>query len=232
VRLTQWLGQHHFGSQYQVAHGEVLLCAHRNRWASPATLFTHLAILLLLVGALMSTALGWERDVQIPYGETLAIDRAQPVGLRNEGFRIERHADGSPAMYEAQLAVIDGEREPQRVVLRVNQPLRYRGYSVYLSSYWGQPNQYGVVLLVARNPGYLPFILGGILMVISITLSLYWPHSRIAARISPDGGIALAGWPALYDTQLYRGWPDLIEALEQAERQDQTASDLAKEGAQ
>jgi len=46
---------------------------------------------------------------------------------------IERHADGSPTRFEARVAILDDGQVARQADLTVNQPLRYAGYSIYLS---------------------------------------------------------------------------------------------------
>jgi len=214
VRLHSWLRRRWFKMRQETVGDRVVVLADRNRWAGSATLVTHLSIILLLVGAILSTILGWERRLEIPFGETVFIDESQPIALRNDGFRIERHADGSPALFEAQVTVLDRELPSSRANLRVNQPLKYRGYTVYLDSYWGEVDRYGLILVVARDPGYVPFLLGGILLVVGVTFSLYFPHSQVSATIEADGSAWLGGWPARYDWGLHREFPRLIEVLQ------------------
>jgi cytochrome c biogenesis protein len=119
VRLAHCLRRQHFVVQHELVHDDVLLRAHRNRWAGASTLVTHLAVVLLLAGALLSTFLASEQLLQIPYGETIAVDQDQHIALRNDGLSIQRHADGSPALFEAQLTVLDGERTTDRATLAI-----------------------------------------------------------------------------------------------------------------
>ena len=73
----------------------------RNRLAPLATLVTHLAVLLLLLGAVLSSGYGWREEITIGPGETVEIGHGSGLALRNEGFTVVRYPDGSAAGYEA-----------------------------------------------------------------------------------------------------------------------------------
>jgi cytochrome c biogenesis protein len=174
-------------------HPLVYLRGDRNRLAALATLVTHLAVLLLLLGAGLSSGYGWREKISIGPGETAEIGHGSGLALRNEGFAIERYADGSVAGYEAELAVIDGGREATRTTVRVGEPLAHGPVGLVLQGYAEVPGGTGVALLAVRDPGYGPVVAAGLLLLLGLTVSFNFPHCWVHARIDPDGTLRLAG---------------------------------------
>jgi cytochrome c biogenesis protein ResB len=174
-------------------HPRVYLRGDRNRLAPLATLVTHLAVLLLLLGAALSSGYGWREEIAIGPGETAEVGHGSGLALRNEGFAIERYADGSVAGYEAEVIVIDGGREATRGTVRVGEPLTYGLVGLVLQGYAEAPGGTSVALLAVRDPGYGPVVAAGLLLLLGLTVSSNFPHCWVHARIDPDGTLRLAG---------------------------------------
>jgi cytochrome c biogenesis protein len=165
-----------------------------NRLASLATLVTHLAVLLLLLGTILSSAFGWREELNIEPNGTAEVGHKSQLALRNEGFAVSRYPDGSVAAYQAQVAIIEGGREVMRGSVGVSRPLTYRGVGLHLSGYGEREGHYRVTLLAVRDPGYGPVIVAGFLLLLGLTASFNFPRCWIQARIEPDGTLDLAGW--------------------------------------
>ncbi len=165
----------------------------RNPLSPLATLVTHLAVLLLALGALLSSRFGWRETLTLAPGATVGIGYADRLALRNDGFTIERYPDGSAAGYEMAVTVFDGEREAIQGTVRVNSPLAYRGVWVYLQAYEQGIEGANVTLLAVHDPGYGLVLAAGFLLLLGLTVSFYFPHAWIHARIEPDGTLRLAG---------------------------------------
>lgn len=108
----------------------------------------------------------WQRQAQIipidgiPYGLILRHVRYyKPFTLTLLEFRFDRYLGTDiPKNYSSRLLLHDPEHNQQReVVIRMNEPLRYRGEAFYQSGY--TPDERGTILQVVRNPGWLlPYI--------------------------------------------------------------------------
>jgi len=108
----------------------------------------------------------WQRQPQIipmdgvPYGLILRHVRYyKPFTLTLLEFRFDRYLGTDiPKNYSSRLLLHDPEHNQQReVVIRMNEPLRYRGEAFYQSGY--TPDERGTILQVVRNPGWLlPYI--------------------------------------------------------------------------
>jgi cytochrome c biogenesis protein len=183
-----------FYVQSQTSGNVLYLRGERNRLASLATLVTHLALLLLLLGTILSSGFGWREVLTIGPGEMVGVGHGSRLALRNDGFTIARYSDGSVAAYQAQVAVIAGDQELTHGNVRVNEPLTYGGLGLYLHSYGEKDGQYSVTLLVVHDPGYSLVITAGFLLLLGLTVSFNFPRCWIQARIESNGVLRLAGW--------------------------------------
>ncbi|MDY6876299.1 MAG: cytochrome c biogenesis protein ResB [Chloroflexota bacterium] len=168
-------------------HPTIHLRGDRYRLAPLATLVTHLAVLLLLLGAALSSGYGWREELTIGPGEVIEAGHGSGVALCNEGFTITRYPDGSVASYEAKVAIIAGGQEVVHDSVLVNEPLHYGPVRLYLQAYAGTPDGYSVTLLAVHDPGYGVVITAGFLLLLGLTVSFNFPHCWIHARIEPEG---------------------------------------------
>jgi cytochrome c biogenesis protein ResB len=202
-----------FGVRSETIEGVVHLRGDRNRLAPLATLVTHLAVLLLLLGMVLSGGYGWREEIVIRQGETASVGRGSQLTLRDEGFAITRYADGSVAGYEASVAVIEGGQEAMRGSIRVNEPLIYSGVGLHLQAYAEAPNGYNVTLLAVHDPGYGLVIAAGFLLLLGLTVSFNFPHCRIHARIEPEETLRLAGRAGRRAWGFGREFASLVEEI-------------------
>ena len=136
----------------QEQDGAMYLCAERNRWARLGAPITHLSMALVVLGFVWShgsiqsaTPLigegseevwGWrEPAVALGPGQLYQVGHGHTFQIRNDGFEVERYPGGLPKDYRARLTVLQGDSEVVSKVVRINDPLSYRGVSFYLSSY-------------------------------------------------------------------------------------------------
>jgi len=110
--------------------------ADRNRWARLGTLITHLSVVLIVLGFVWSQGWGWrEGAVALSSGQLYRVGHGHSFQVRCDGFEIERYPSGLPKDYRARLTVLQDSSEVVSKIVRVNDPLSYRGVSFYLSSY-------------------------------------------------------------------------------------------------
>jgi cytochrome c biogenesis protein len=176
------------------ANGEgIYLSGDRYSLARLASLVDHLAVVLLLIGAVMSAALGWRAELVLAPGQAASVGHGSPSNVRNDGFTILRYPDGSPANYEAQLRITDSKLTISGGVA-VNRPLALRGVHFYLSGY--QPTAAGdtVTILAVHDPGYGWVVAGGLLLLLGVTVAIGFPHCSVHVRIAADGTLRLAGF--------------------------------------
>jgi cytochrome c biogenesis protein ResB len=188
----------------------------RNPLSPLATLVTHLAVLLLALGAALSGWLGWRETLNIAPGAVVEVGHGSGLALQSEGFTIERYPDGSAAGYEAAVAVLAGGQEAVRGAVRVNAPLGYRGIRLCLQSYEESTNGTSVTLLAMHDPGYGLVIAAGFLLLLGLTVSFHFPHCWVHARVEPDGTLRLAGRADRRVWNFEREFAALVKELEQA----------------
>ena len=105
----------------------------------------HLGLVVIILGGLVTSLLGFEGAIQIPEGQTrdrafaqaASDETGRPLGfsLKLERFRFERFANGMPKTYASTLTVIEGSRPLFTRTIEVNTPLNHGGYNFYQSSY-------------------------------------------------------------------------------------------------
>jgi cytochrome c biogenesis protein len=213
--LRKCLEDRGFRVRSETAGGDILyLRGDRNRLASVATLVTHVAVLLLLLGTILSSGYGWREELTIEPDGTVELSHEGQLALRNEGFAVARYPDGSVSAYQAQMAVIDSGQEKVRGSVGVNRPLAYAGVGYYLRGYGEREGGHAVTLLAVRDPGYTLVILAGFLLLLGLTVSLNFPRGWIQARIGPDGTLQLAGWAERRACDFGHEFTRLVEEME------------------
>lgn len=181
-----------FRVQTETTEGVVYLRGDRNGLAPLGTLVTHLAVLLLFLGAILSSWLGWQEELTVDLNQTVEVGRGSDLAVRLQRFAIERYPNGSVSAYKAQVAVVEKGQIALSGQVQVNRPLSYNGISLHLRGYGGT-DRYSIILLAVRDPGYGPVIAAGFLLLLGMTISFNFPHCWIQARIEPDGPLRLAG---------------------------------------
>lgn len=165
----------------------------RNWLTSLATLLTHLALVLLLVGVGVSGRWAWQETVTIGPGETAGVGHGTGLLVRNDRFAVEHYADGSVSGFQAEITVFGADGDVSRGSVRVNEPLTRNGVAFLLHSYEGVEDRYAVTLLAVHDPGFGLVIVAGFLLLFGMTVSFNFPHCWVHARIEPGGMVRLAG---------------------------------------
>ena len=186
----------------------------RNRPASLATLVTHLAVLLLLLGVALNAGWGWREEIVVEPGGTVPVGHVDGLALQNTGFAIIRYPDGSAANYEALVTVLERERVQLRGKVRVNEPLAYNAIRFYLRGYAETGSAHTITLLAARDPGYGLVAAAGLLLLLGLTVSFNWPHCRVHVRVEPGGVLRLAGRAGRRAWDFGREFEALVEEFE------------------
>lgn len=106
---------------------------------------------------------------------TLSIGRREttlPFTLRLDRFEREFHPGTMDARaFRARLTVIDG-KTPWPVTVSMNEPLRYKGYTLYQSSFIEDPNGLQTVLNVVQNRGRIFPYLSGVIIFAGLLIHL------------------------------------------------------------
>ncbi len=166
--------------------------ADRYRLGLVATLFTHLGLVLLISGGLISSAFSWREELTLWANRPATIQHLPDTALQYAGFKIERYPDGSVADYEAQVQVFNQGKKMTTGRLRLNHPLDLSSVGLYLLGFtW--PEEESILVLAVYDPGYGIILVAGFLLLLGMAISFNFPHCCIYARLEPDGQLRLAG---------------------------------------
>ncbi len=135
--------------------------AEKGRLSRLGVYVVHLSIILLLLGGIIGSFLGFEGFVNIPEGKTIDTihlrnsheTRKLGFAVRCDDFDLSFYENGMPKEYRSSLVIIENGREVLRKDIIVNDPLRYKGINFFQSSYGKIPNPSPPVDAAAVKPG-------------------------------------------------------------------------------
>jgi cytochrome c biogenesis protein len=134
--LRHALAAHRFRTivEEDAAAGTVQVYADKNRWGPFGTVFAHLSLVAILIGALVGGATGFRNsDLAVPVGSTVDIGFGTGLSVEAKSFSDSYYTDGSPSDYASQLVVYRDGAQVAAQTVRVNEPLRYGDVSFYQS---------------------------------------------------------------------------------------------------
>jgi len=119
------------------------LFAEKWRWTRIGVYIVHFSIVVLLLGSLIGSILGFEGFVNIPENETVETiflrqtgqSLKLPFAIRCDDFDVSFYANGAPKEFRSSLTVLENGQVALQKDIVVNDPLRYRGINVFQSSY-------------------------------------------------------------------------------------------------
>ncbi len=190
--------------------GGRLYLSEKGKWSYWGLYGLHASILVILIGAIIGSFLGFKGYIMLMEGDTTshATDRQTgariPLGfsLRCDAFTVSFYDNGAPKEFRSELTIIDGGKEVLHRPLRVNHPLEYKGITFYQASYQAAPEV--TVRVVSSKGRQQIFRLPAFQKVtwpqtrISLAVLQYIPnvHGLPAARIwiAPSSGPAQSIW--------------------------------------
>jgi len=115
----------------------------KGRWSRLMVYGVHVSVLIVLVGALVGSYVGFKGTMNLAVGESsdivlLAGEREVeelPFTVRCDKFDISFYDTGAPKEFKADLAIIDKGVEVLKEPVVVNGPLTYQGITFYQASY-------------------------------------------------------------------------------------------------
>lgn len=139
ARLTRafgWVGR-------EPGKNRTCLLAEKGRYSRLGVYTVHLSVVLLLAGGLIGSIWGYEGFVNIPEGgsaDTITLRSGHatlklPFALRCDDFTVSFYESGQPKEYRSALSVMEEGKVVLQKDIIVNDPLRYKGISVFQSSY-------------------------------------------------------------------------------------------------
>jgi cytochrome c biogenesis protein len=135
----------------------------KGRWTRFGVYTVHLSVVLLLIGGLIGSIFGFDGYVNIPEGES-----AQQVRLRNkpqmmqldftircDDYNESYYETGAPKEFRSSLTILEQGREVLKKDILVNDPLRYKGISIYQSSRGKLPSNELVLSFTSNKTGMI-----------------------------------------------------------------------------
>jgi cytochrome c biogenesis protein len=126
-RLRKSLARAHYRVTTDAAPGSVALFADKNRLSRFGTFFTHLSLVLILIGAVVGGIWGFEDPrFSVAEGSTRDVGLDTGLALRLDQFADEYHPDGTPKDFRADVTLLK-HGEPVKTQAIRGTPLRYDG---------------------------------------------------------------------------------------------------------
>lgn len=136
--LTETLRKHRYAVKSRTDNGRSYLYADRFGWAKLGTFATHLSLLILMTGGLMTWHNSYNADILIPQGASRPVlDPSNPdhlqVGVLN--FTHTRDAEGRDIQVASQIAVYQHGQQVAEGQTTINGPLHYGGFTFHQAAY-------------------------------------------------------------------------------------------------
>ncbi|HEY9908943.1 MAG TPA: cytochrome c biogenesis protein, partial [Thermosynechococcaceae cyanobacterium] len=138
--ITPLLEQH----RYKVFQQDQSLYAHKGLVGRVGPIVVHVGILVILLGSIIGSFTGFTAQEMIPSGQTFQIQNITDAGTWAAGqvprdwsvkvnrFWIDYTPTGAIDQFYSDLSVLDKDgKEVKRKTIHVNEPLRYRGVTLY-----------------------------------------------------------------------------------------------------
>ncbi|HVJ48112.1 cytochrome c biogenesis protein ResB [Desulfitobacterium sp.] len=117
--------------------------AQKRRWGNWGSLLTHLAFVVLILGALVGSMIGFKGYFMAGVGDTLPIKQIEvSKGNVNENFSMKinsaedrKLANGERDNWYTDMSIIESGKEVARQTLSVNHPFTYQGVTFYQANF-------------------------------------------------------------------------------------------------
>ncbi len=121
--------------------------AEKWRWTRLGVYVVHLSVILLLLGGIVGNIFGFSGHINVREGETVNSIHLRKTGqiekldfeIRCDDFNVTFNNDGSPKEFRSSLTIIEKGKPVLKKDIIVNDPLRYKGISIYQASYGEVP---------------------------------------------------------------------------------------------
>jgi cytochrome c biogenesis protein len=116
--------------------GTIHLYADKNRWGPFGTVFAHLSLVFILVGAVVGGAMGFRNsDLAVAVGSKVDVGYGTGLSVEAKSFTDSYYTNGSPSDYASDLVLYKNGQQVAVQTIRVNEPLSYGDVTFYQSFY-------------------------------------------------------------------------------------------------
>lgn len=155
IASLQGIGFKEFKSKEQ--GDTVTLVARKGRWSRYGFFLVHCSVVLICIGGLVTSQVGFRGTMNIPEGDNSGIiyvpDGADfrrlelPFHVYVDEFNIDFYDTGMPSLYRSKIRLqsFDGELLAEKEIT-VNDPLRYQGITFYQASFGDAGSQVNFTL--------------------------------------------------------------------------------------
>jgi len=143
--LAEFLGKEFAVPVITEQDGEYHLFAQKSAWCRLGVYVVHLSILVIFIGAILGSLFGYKGFAAIVEGSSVTSIQAHsgaeiPLGfeVRCEKFNVAFYDSGAPREFKSILTVLENGQPVKgltNVRVVVNEPLSYKGFTFYQSSY-------------------------------------------------------------------------------------------------
>jgi cytochrome c biogenesis protein len=106
----------------------------QNRWAPFGTVIAHLAVVVILAGAMVGSMLGYrDEGFAVPVGSTVPVGGGTGLSVMATSFSDSYYDNGAPSDYSSSLVVYRDGVQIASKTIRVNDPLEVDGTAFYQS---------------------------------------------------------------------------------------------------
>lgn len=134
ARLEGVLKSRKYGVETSGGNGEFCLYAWKGRIGRLGSDFTHISLLVILLGSIIGSYYGYRDFFAVTEGRSISVPQAE-FKLRLDKFWIDYYETGQVKQYNSLLTVLEGDKEVLQKQIWVNEPLYYKGIRFYQSSY-------------------------------------------------------------------------------------------------
>lgn len=123
--------------------GKWSFVAQKRRWGNWGSLLTHLAFVILILGALLGSLAGFKGFLMAGVGDIVPIQSIEVnKGTVNENFSVKINSaedrileNGERDNWYTDLSIMESGKEVARKTISVNHPMTYKGVTFYQSSF-------------------------------------------------------------------------------------------------
>ncbi len=152
---------------FVMVHGGLLLALFGRFWGVPDD-------------HVYKTVIGEHKTEDRVYNEHFQLEKI-PFTITLENFDIEYYESGGVSQFMAQLLLADAEQQEEHL-LRVNHPVRFHGFDIYLMDYQKQPQQTYAVLQLTHHPWQWATRIGLLLLLSSLILLPFYHLNKLKNR--------------------------------------------------